>query len=263
MKHAWRSQAVVMAASALALAACDTTQPDRISGRTGSLTVQAGAAAIELLECYEIWQDLEPAGMPDGVPETFLQQSQCFETGRTAAKPVPWHYSLAVTIIPAGSTTEQLVISRDGVVGTTIGNGELSDDFISMTDFDPDVPPSILRPPLGDIYFLNGKEVSRGSPVYLGAFSASCPSCPIDLGAANVLTGPASFDFDVNSGDTIIVRARKQRYGDSAGYIPADPNPQLRISATLAIGGVPVAVNGTSDSPNEDGTGFAFSFTVQ
>jgi hypothetical protein len=250
-----------MVVSALAVAACSTTQPDRISSRTASFSVVA-FAKVQNLDCYEVWQDT--SNPTDGIPDIFLDQSICYELPDAPnQKFVPWHYSLAITIVRAGSTTEEIVTSNAGVHGTTLDNRDATDDFISMTGYDPDAVPAANRDPEGDIYFVNGKRVSRGSPIYLGASSLTCPGCPVDLGIPTVLGGSTSFDFDINSGDTIIVRARKQKMSDSAGFLPLDPSPSLEIIGTLSIGGVQVAVNGTTESPFDDGAGFAFSFTVQ
>jgi hypothetical protein len=171
-----------------------------------------------------------------------------------------------ITLIPAGTTFEQLLISTDGFPGTTsLANDEL-DTYFSMTDYDPSEPPAPQRPPLGDIVYVNGKEASWGSPIYHGAFSTSCPSCPLDLGLPNIVSGPTSFDFPLNSGDTVVVRARKQDLAHSGGFIPADVTPlqiEVVLIATLSIGGVPVTPNGSTVSSTDDASELTFSYTVQ
>ena len=217
------------------------------------------------LDCYDLWQDTSlPIG--DNTPDVDLQQRQCFEVAGTNEVPVPWHYSVIITVIHAGSTVEQLLTSTDGFVGTTsLANDDL-DTYFSLTDYDPNDPPATQRPPFGDIVYVNGKEVSWGSPIYQGAYSDICPSCPMDLGPPNLVSGPTNFDFPLNSGDTVVVRARKQDLGHSPGFIPANQTPelvQIVLVATLSIGGVPVTPNGATVTTNGDGTELSFSYTVQ
>jgi hypothetical protein len=256
-----------MVVSVLAAAACSTTQPDRITGRTASLSFTA-FGDVKLYDCYEVWQDTSIP--PDGTADVFLDQTACFDgpvddnNPLVKTKNVPWHFSLAVTVIHAGSTVEEIVTSRDGVHGTTLDNADRGDDFLSMTDYDPDQPPSpAVQPPQGDVIFLNGKRVRAGARLFSTSGSLACPVCPVDLGPPNILGGASNFAFDFTSGDTIIVRARKQRLLDSPGVIPSDPDPKVTLIGSLSVGGTPVAVNGTSTSSTDDGAGFTFSFTVR
>lgn len=245
--------------SALSLAACDSTQPDRVSTREASLTFSA-RASLGKLNCYEIWQDT--SNPLDGTPDVYLDQTQCFETSGTESRQLPWNYSVIVTVIRAGTTNEQLLFSNDGVPGTTSVPEFGLDEYFSMTDYDPAAPPSIGIDPIGDIYFLNGKDVTWGSRLYQTSYSVSCPSCPIDLGLPNIAGGSPSFDFTLNAGDTVLVRARKQLISRSPGYLPVDAVVAITLSAQLAIGGVPVATNGAQDSSADDGSTISFSYTV-
>jgi hypothetical protein len=171
---------------------------------------------------------------------------------------------LGITIIHRGSTTEELVISTPltgSVLGTTLIPGDGIDDFISMTAYDPTHPDAPFknpeeRPVYGLVQFLNGKQVSRGNPLWLetnGFF----------LGDPNILTLSPTFDFEVNSGDTVIVRARKQNFVDAQDFLPRTPDPKIQISGTLTVGGIPVLPSGTKQSSIADGAGVSFSFTVQ
>jgi hypothetical protein len=249
--------------SALALAGCSSTQPDRAANRSGSLSFRA-QAKLGLLNCYDLWQDT--SNPLDGSPDVDLQQRQCFEIPNSSiSRPIPWHYSVIITLIPAGTTTEQLLTSTDGFLGTTsLANDDL-DTYFSLTDYDPSEPPATVRPAFGDIVYVNGKEASWGSPIYQGAYSDSCPSCPMDLGPPNLVSGPTNFDFPLNSGDTVVVRARKQDLAHSPGFIPAEVTPlqiEIVLIATLSIGGVPVTPNGSALTSTDDASDLTFSYTV-
>lgn len=259
MVNPWRRRAVVITLSAVALAACESTQPDRVTGRTGSLTF-AASGDLGKLNCYEIWQDT--SNPLDGIPDVFLDQSQCFEIPGTDQRPLPWHFSIIITIIHTGTTFETLLFSDAGVPGTTSDPRLGLDEFFSMTDFDPSEPPAVLRDPIGDIHFVNGKEVTWGSKVYQSAYSASCPNCPVDVGIPNIAGGSPSFDFMLSAGDTVLVRARKQTIQQSPGYLPVGSVPNIKLTAILSIGGVPVATNGALESSSLDGSTLSFSYTV-
>lgn len=248
-----------MAVSVLAVAGCDDSQPDRINVRSASLTVE-GRGKVDVLNCYDLWQDNDG----DGIPEFDLAQRQCDEQNVIPfqERRVPWRYSMIITIIRAGTVNEQVVTSTTGVLGASILPNDGIDDFINLTEYDADAPPAPVKLPESGIHFLNGRQVSRGSPIYLGAYSLTCPPCPVDLGAPNMFAGPNSFEFEVNSGDTVVVRARKQAVGAAPAFIPQDPDPLITIQAVFAIGGVPVATSGTTTSSTEDEAGFSFSFTV-
>lgn len=261
MVNPWRRRAVVITLSVVALAACSSTQPDHISTRNASLTF-AASGDLGSLDCYEIWQDT--SNPLDGFPDVFLDQSQCFENlTPPQQRPLPWHFSVIITVIRSGTTFEDLVFSDDGVPGTTSDPRLGLDEYFSMTDFDPSEPPAVLRDPDGDIYYLNGKEVTWGSRVYQSAYSASCPNCPLDVGTPNIAGGSPSFDFALNSGDTVLVRVRKQTISHSPGYLPVGSVPNIKLTAQLSIGGVPVATNGAMESSNIDGSTLSFSYTVK
>lgn len=260
MINPWKSRAVVLAVSALGLAACSSTQPDSISTRNGSLTFET-RGVLGKLNCYEIWQDT--TNPQDGIPDVYLDQKQCFETTGTENRPLPWHYSIIVTIIRSGTTFEDLLFSVDGVPGTTSVPEFGLPEYFSLTGYDLSQPPAPARDPVGDIYFVNGKDVTWGSAIYQTSFSASCPSCPMEVGTPNVAGGPESFNFTLNSGDTVLVRARKQTIAQSPGYVPADADAKITLNAQLSMGGVPVATNGATATSDADGSTLSFSYTVK
>src|SRR5262245_54716526 len=131
MIHSRLKQASVMIASTLLVAACSSTQPDRVQARSGSVTFEAPGNP-GLPNCYEVW--LDQSNPLDGIGDVPLGQVNCYEIPNSNAnRPLPWHYSVIITIIPAGTTQEQLLFSEDGVPGSTSLPNDGLDDYFSLT----------------------------------------------------------------------------------------------------------------------------------
>jgi hypothetical protein len=255
MRTLWPKRLVLVAVGLLVVTACDTTQPPSAGARTASLTVEATADGF-LYNCYDIWQDTSQP--PDGIADVDTGFKICDVTGIFRTRAVPWRYSLSISLIPAGATTEQVVKSVNGVIGSSIQQGDHVDDFVSLTPYDPTVDTAPDRPfdPENNFYFKNGKQVSVGSPVYIAANNIN------DVGTSNILTVTPSFDFTVNRGDTIVVRGRKQSLAQSPAFITF-PIPKLTLSASLTVGGAGITPVGTATSAIDDTAGISFSYTVQ
>jgi hypothetical protein len=251
MKNAWRAQAVGVILAAFIIAGCSSTQPDRIDTRSMSLSFLT-TATVPLWNCYE---SPFPYCFPvlEGPPDNPIQT--------VAARSVPWRYSVMITIIRAGTFNEVVATSVNGVLGSSLEPGDAVPDFVSLSDYDPDQPPAPdhSEPGIGD--FTNGKMVSSGSPIYLSWVFVD-PGLPnlLDI-YSPVAFQPATFDFDLNTGDTVIVRARKQSVDASPSVSP--PYEDVKLTATLTLGGSAVAVEGPQISSINDKTGFTFSFTVR
>ena len=84
----------------------------------------------------------------------------------------------------------------------------------------------------------------------------------LDRGAPNVLTMAPTFDLQVSTGDTVVVRARKQALADADAFISFDQDPEIQLSAEFSVGGIGVVTNGSSGSATDDRAGFSFSYTV-
>jgi hypothetical protein len=251
--------------SVLAVWNCTTTQPDSITTRNASLSVSV-TALLDLYNCYERWRDVNSDGLIDATNDEF-QGMQCDPAPGTTKthRPVPWHYSLSVSLIRAGTTTEEIAVSTSGVIGSSVQPREnpLIPDYISMTGYDPDMPP-VGDTNIGNIYLINGKTVTPGSPVYLSAngFNLGEPNLLGEFGASGAAP---TFDFSMNSGDTVIVRARKQPFSLTEPFMPLSVDSEVAFSAVLAVGGVQVSTSPGSPvtSTFDDGAGITFSFTVQ
>ena len=258
MRNAWTIYAVVLVTAVLVAVGCDSTQPDRTQSRTASVSLRT-TAKVDLYDCFEVWQDT--SNPQDGVPDVntgFVTCEPAQPAPVKAIRSAPWRYSVRISVIRKGTTTEEVVSSDSGLFGSSVEQGD-PNPFVSMTEFDETSPPLPDRPHADDIYFLNGKTVSLGNPTYL-AFAG------IDVGTPNILTQALTtaptFDFTVNTGDTILVRARKQPFAEAPPYLSFDQDPEVTLEAALAIGGTPVATSGTNVSSFDDKSGFSASFTV-
>lgn len=257
MRNDWRVRAVVLLGSVLAAAGCTTTQPDSLGTRTASLRIVT-TATVEIFNCYELWTD-DSDGIPQftGAIECYLAPPPDVPTRRS----VPWHYSATVSIIHKGSTQEEIVTSLSGAVGSSVEPGDGIDNFISLSEYDPtDQPASVIKNPevrAGVLTsFLNGKKVSRGSRFWLSSEG-------YEFGESNVLSASPTFDFEVDSGDTVVVRARKQLEAETPQFIQDLPVPEITLSGTLSVGGALISPTGATKSTAADGAGISFSFTVQ
>jgi len=258
MRNAWPTYAVVLVAAVLIAVGCDSTQPDRVESRTASVSFRT-FAKVDTYDCYEVWQDT--SNPQDGVPDVNTGFVTCEPTQPAPVKeirPIPWRYSVRISVVRKGTTSEEVVFSDSGLFGSSVESGD-PNPFVSMTEFDETAPPLPDRPPADDIYFLNGKRVSLGNPTYL-AFAG------IDVGTPNILTQPLTpaptFDFTVSTGDTIVIRARKQAFADAPPYLHFDQDPEVTLESVLALGGTPVTTSGATVSSYDDKSGFSNSFTV-
>jgi hypothetical protein len=251
MRSAWRVFPVLLGCALIVSVGCDSSQPESAPAATATVSVVANADGL-LVNCYEVWVDQDFDGNPDVFAATF-----CEDSADPATRPVPWNYSIDIVVIPKGSTVEQVVTSTTGVLGSSIRPNDGVNDFISMTDYDHIVAAADPKAndPANGIYYLNGKKVSRGNQIYLASLG-------LDLGTPNILGEPQLFSFTVSSGDTIIVRARKQKLAAAPSFLPVDPNPHLFIQADLRINGGSVSPNGTQTSSDGDAAGMTFSYTV-
>jgi len=250
MNNAWRAQAALVIVSVFAVSGCDSTQPDRIETRTAVLSFDT-TAEVNLWDCYQTPFPACFVSVDSGIPPVPKK-----ETRR-----VPWTYDVKVTIIRAGTINEVAATSLTGAVGSSVEPQDIIDDFVNLGNYDPlfvnDIPDKIV----GGVTYSNGKTVSTGSPLYLATIG-------VDPGITNLLdvlpatpTASPTFEFSLNTGDTVVVRARKEAVAEGPQVTP--PLDNVSISGFLTLSGVPVPVLGTQSSPTTDKAGITFSFTVK
>jgi hypothetical protein len=249
MKNAWQAKAFGAIISAVVLAGCSSTQPDTIATRSASLSFET-KASVALWYCYE-----------SPFTYCFPDEEGAIPVQKFADRPVPWRYSIEVTIIRAGTVYPVLATSVSGVLGSSVVPLDSVDDFVSLTDYDPDQPPAPDKVVPGIGTFTDGKKVSSASPIYLATVFVD-PGIPNILDIVSATPGtPATFDFELNTGDTVIVRARKQQVTQAPQVTP--PYENIKLSATLSVAGSNVTGQGPQTSSIDDKSGFTFSFTVR
>ena len=251
--------ALVIATIGVALSGCDSTQPSNIGAATASIRFSADGL-VGSYDCWELWADISqpPDGVPDDLNQLFCEQ--LFVGGNPEvpvvdSRPIPWRYSIAITVIRAGQTQEELI-------ATSIFPGDTIDDFISMTGYDTirSVGPTrgfdgtfyYVTPGASGTQFTASARVSSGNQLWLESQGV--------LGEENIMGEPPPFDVELNEGDTLIVRARKQRNED-APYLPLDP--QLVLTGTVTLGGTQIQLLGTPSSTSDNMAAVTFSFTRQ
>ena len=234
----------------LAAVSCQSTQPTGDSAATASISFEA-RGRVDTLDCWEVWFDTDDDGAPD-----FDTNSKFCQPVQKDIRVIPWRYSLEISVLRAGATQPELVAS-------SVVPFDSVPDFISMTDYDHAIGVGGTKAAEPPVYYKrsstlsdgdSAQQVGSGSPVYLASIN-------LDLGQPNVLQQTPSYNLTLNRGDTVIVAARKEKLGDAPAYLPTDQPPDINLHAILVVAGEQVQVNGTSTSPDDDGTGVSFSFT--
>ena len=242
---------------------CNKTKQPASSPVSKAVISFSASGQVYKLNCWEVWQDTDFDGTPD--QDTFvLHCENVLDNGNpaSASAPVPWHYSIAITVIRAGQTEEQLV-------ATSLIPGDPVEDFASMTEYDTTrdlggTKPSEPDPNGGGPLFY----VAPGSTYPNGAAAVITQANRLwldgnffNLGDPNLMLNGLTYSLDLNQGDTVIVRARKQKRSDSSPWIDQAPTPDVELSGSLTVGGVSVPLQGTATSPGSDMAGVTFSYT--
>lgn len=251
--------ALAVLAAAVPVAGCNTDQPATNSKRTAAVGFTARANSF-LEDCYDRWIDNDGDGNPDvfdkivcdkvlGVPP---------DGDPVENRVCPWRYSVRFIILRAGQTFPE-------VIAGSVNNGGTFPVFGSQTQYDlltQAAPIRVNEPPF---VFLNPRRVAQGHPDYM---STLVPPIVIDLPNVLGIEGATfadspRFDVAINSGDTLIVEARKQKVSDGAPILPFGVDSNLQLTGQLYINGVlTTASRGSQASLADDGSGFSFSFTA-
>jgi len=238
----------VLCASVLSCLSCDTTQPSGVTEETAQVFLGA-QATVALYDVYEVWVDTNNDNTPD-VPTGESSCRPVFEgtSPKTAGRAVPWRFAARVRILRAGSTEPETIANFDSV-----------DPFSSVAPYDEIVETAAGAAPEPPRFFLAGRRVSVASRLYM----ERCTS-QTDLPDPNLSNQPLPFPIRLEKGDTLIVEARKEPDALHGALPPKFPvvSPPI-LSGRLLVGGQPVAVQGTTVSTAESGSGVAFSFTLR
>jgi len=283
-----RIRLVALVCLIVALASCDSDQPQQPPGSLAQVRFVTTAAA----PVFDVWERYVDANQ-DGVPDQFDSQGfpidppiqvQCRQRlnfDGTQVTPVvssvtsaPWTHSLEILILRAGETQAERLTSSDA----------LGDEF-NLTPYDDSRAPSQSPPPctapevctsLGTltaahrIVMESGYEdLARTQVLTSGAASVTvsgvyrCPGSGLlgepRLGGTSAQPGRPPFTVPLEPGDTIIVRARKGEF--PLGGLELASQPVL--AGSLTIDGRPVTPVGTIETSRESGSGLSFSYTYR
>jgi len=229
----------------LASTSCDTTQPTG----GGSQVITITASASGLVDVWQIWDTWADTDEPeDFVPDVKTVFHKCVLQPDPVSASVPWPYSAEITLIRAGTTDE---IPLRSTVDDT-------DPFSSITPYDTGVLRTVPDAPReGRFYFLDGREVAATTRDYID----NCTNLGSSFGDSNIVGEPVEFSWEVEQGDTIVFRARKQ--------LDAEANPYQSVVSTgvvlfssYFVDGRGVTPAGTTFSAS-DGGGFTASVSTR
>ncbi|ANM28765.1 hypothetical protein ABI59_02780 [Acidobacteria bacterium Mor1] len=223
----------------------------------GPLTDMSGAGCASpdaTLGCC-IHDDVADDRDGDGTPEVF--QLCLTDPSPQTASPasVPLDYSIRVTRIRADGTEEQLI----GGTGSSFDSNQTLYDEVPPSGSTPLCPTAVVSDPItcssGVLFFRNPRRLTAASRTVMA--SNNCPG--FDAGEPMIGGLAQPFSFEVESGDTILVEAR--RGSTIPGGLSVTSEPTLAVETTLDGRGVEVL--GTTSTGPEAGSPLSYSFTVR
>lgn len=282
MRNVTRSSAWLLAA--LVTLGCDSDQPLQVGARNFTLTVSAPSATVPVYDVWDVFEDNNDDQLPDDQPGNGPDVTLWCELAAGTGSPtsIPWHFLADIRVLRAGDLTPERITSNAAQnFGTNLS---LYDQAVLGGNFQarPPLPPGVVPDTSGRITvfdnslmisrsfrFANARRLTIGNRDLIlsegnflngisGIFGGVCPS--IDLEPAGIDGEPFPYTVELAKGDTIIVDIR--RFPQAPAGLVVETTPTL--SATVQLDGFAVAVQGTTDTSDRDGSGgFGFSFTAQ
>jgi len=229
--------------------ACDTRQPTDAGIQEISITV-TGTGTAQIWNIWDVYVDVD-GDCEISPPDTQLDP-ECVGLGTTLATTVPWRYSAVLTVIRAGTTTEELI-------ATSLGT---SNEFSSVSFYDDTVIRELQDQCSGipgNVLWTNGRQLTAAhKDVLEGCLQYS------GLPPANVLGSPGAYTVEVGQGDTVIFRSRKARSneGTSTPYNTISAGP-LEQFAEVFVDGVSVVPQGDAATGSAEGGGISISTRIR
>ena len=254
-----------IAAAVLTVTGCDTSQPTQGSSSAVGVQIEARALVNEF-DCYDRYLGTTFDRVVCRGP--VLDPSPGGSGNLLVDRNVPWRYSFRVVKLNAGHANDFEII------GNSIAsqNGGTFETFGDVARYDAVQEPAPLRDPEPPFNFQNPRRVSQGHPdFFLGTitYNDGRPErAPIALPVVNILgVTPATpfqsprYEFQLDSGDAVIVEAAKQLRSQGPDIFPAGLAPNLTLNAKLFVGGTEATPTaGTVQSPPTDGQGLSFQY---
>ena len=262
--------------------ACDSEQPEQAGSSAGQLSF-ATTATVAVLDVWEWYIDANGDGVPDQYDESGRPidppiQVQCRKVVNADGTPlitqspnVPFTHSLRVKVLRSGET-EAETITSDDALAASFNLTPYDETILTGQPAPPCSFPEVCTP-LGRLTAANRTviESTYSDPDRVdssgpGAGITGLYVCPGSgdlgeprLGGTTDDPGAPPLEFELNSGDTVIVEARKAFEATGGLELLAPPV----LVGTLRIDGRVVVPAGTTTSSDEPGSGVAFSFTLK
>ena len=264
---------------ALISLSCDTTQPLLLEQQGFELSLRATGTIVRLMDVYTGFEDNDGDGQPDGDPFLFcLWRFTVNDNGDVVIDTrgptsVPWGYTIEVSVLAAGTTDPQLIVSEQAVLDSDVNLSEY-DTTDSIFGPVPGLPPITID---GRTFkFTNGTIQTEAKQSVMA--STTNPLAELDPANYGTKGGGVCSDFypgspgidrlsgainpfpiTLKKGDTLIVGARRAVDGPIGLGVQNPPAPGL--SSTFTLDGIAVNVRGTKSSDLGPGEGFNFSYT--
>jgi hypothetical protein len=262
---------------------CDTTQPTAKSAKPAQVYFRSVADAVPLFEVWDAskvtvktYPD-QPGRPPDQTVENLgLWCDINTNLAQKQSANYPLRFSVSIERIRAGTSTPEPL--TDVQYADALGSVTPYDDAAPETPAthggainwsidlsNPSEPNTTVV-----VSLKNGRRISAASRDYIekekvpsGTYGSLCPSptAARQLGNAGVAGSPGFFAIDVNAGDTIVVKARK------------DDNP---LTTALFLQGttfesqfylegrnVSTSLTGNTFSPKDSQDGISYAFTLR
>jgi hypothetical protein len=260
---------------------CDTTQPTAKAAKPAQIYFKSVADAAPLFEVWDATKVTvksypEQPGRPDDQSvEDLGLWCDVHPTATQRSSPnYPLRFSVEIEKIPAGSSTPELL--TEAVYGDSFGSVTPYDDSppeapvthpvdwsVDLTD--PTVPNTTVVLSLS-----GGRRISAASRDYVeknkvpsGTYGSVCPSPTQarNLGDPGVAGSASFFAVEVNAGDTIVVRARK----DDNPLTTALYSGLLEYQSLFYLEGrdASTSVIGNMSSPKTSQDGVSYAFTLR
>jgi hypothetical protein len=257
---------------------CDTTQPLVLEEQHFEFSMRATGTIVRLMNVYTGFEDNDGDGQPDGDEFLYCVWRRNVVSGEIETRgptSVPWWYTIEVSVLPAGATDSELVVTEDAVLEAVTN---LSEYDQTSSIFGPVFPLSPITIDGRTFKFKNGviytearQEVMASTTNPLAVLQPDPYNIKGEGLCSDFYPGPPGvdrpsgavypFQIVLKKGDTVTIGARRSVDGPPGLGVQNPPAPG--ISSTFTLEGIAVNVRGETSSAAGPGEGFSFSYTTR
>jgi hypothetical protein len=285
-RRALGSVAILLVAAALG---CSTTQPTAKPAQSAQVTFQANAPRVLL---YEVWDATlvtvtsypdNPGRPPDQVVADlglWCDVAASADLQQRLSATYPFRFSVEIEVIRAGTSTIERISGAS--YASSYGSVTAYDETPAATttthlkewsrDLSDDSTPDVKV----TLTLKNGRRISTASRDFIEkikipsntstSYGSQCPyggpTSAAILGDPGVAGSPSSFGFELNAGDTVIVKARKDTNPAATALFTNAP-PTFGSQIYLEGKDVSSSLVGNTFSPQNSQDGISYSFTLR